>query len=225
MQVPDSLRGLKELLQECEARVLAFDIDDTIARSGPGFMRGLLGAFGNPENLTAEAMWAKYGRNPVPYWDMEAVERWCTERLDSPELHEGFSMVEGASEALQKIETHIPIGLFLTIRSESLRTVTRDWLRRYEFPVAPLEMLPIGIVHNDGLAFKAMVLEYLYPEVVGIVDDRKELLSALSPAYEGLVFLYGHSDTADTRAGVICCPAWDDVLFRVREIFTEPSRC
>lgn len=223
--ISESMKALKALLKECGSRCLALDIDDTISHTGPGYMKVLQEQFGNSTGLSPHAMWAQYGRTPVPGWDMEAIEAWIMANLTSSELHNGFMPIEGAQTALEQIEQYIPIGLYLTIREESLRWATRDWVRKHQFPTVPIEMVPRGIDHESGLAWKAMALEFLYPEVAGIIDDRIEMLSALSPGYKGIVFLFGHQEVVNVHSGAIPCPAWEDVLFRVREVFAEPSRC
>jgi len=213
--ITESIQTLKSTLQDADARVLAIDIDDTISATGPQYIGKIQQAFGNPEGLSPIAMWEKYGRGDVPYWNMEEVRNWCLNHIEDPKFHLDCHAIQGAVMALGYIdEFFLKIGLYLTIRTEPLRSCTDEWLRTYDFPIAPLVMMPSSFPHRHGMIWKARVLEYLYPEVVGIVDDRAELLGALSPSYQGTVFLYRHDETEYLRA--VACPTWDHVCRRVR---------
>ena len=70
-----------------------------------------------------------------------------------------------------------------------------------------------------GNKWKAKVLEYLYPEVLGIVDDNPNLVKNLSKSYKGTIFLYDHTETERKDIKVVPCRYWNQVLIEVKKQF------
>ncbi len=221
MRIPKSALLLKEALKHTGRRVIGSDIDDTIASAGVGYFSNLQRVFGNPECLSAHQMWEKYGRNPVPYWNMEQVDAWCIDNIDSESLHFELSPMPDSRDNLRKVTDHIDLGLYLTARHEVLFDATLRWLRHHGYPRASIVLAPNEIPHAKTLDWKARVLEYLYPEVVGIIEDRDTLAEALSPEYQGAIFLLGHS--GHTSKAVVPCLTWHDVPVQVQKYLTKEN--
>ncbi len=94
--------------------------------------------------------------------------------------------------------------LYITIRPEGVLEGTKNWLKTHSFPLAPVICRPNDIAHSDGNEWKAKILEKLYPQVLGIIDDNAKLLQFLSPSYKGKVFLYDHNDNLKFPFAVAC---------------------
>jgi len=126
---------------------------------------------------------------------------------------------ENANHIVQKINQIIPIVAYVTARPKTIKDVTKQWLKKYNFPHAPIIMSPDSIKIEGRSEWKAKVIETLFPEVVGIIDDNPEFLGFLSKDYQGTIFLYDNVEFEKSLSHIIPCPTWDGVYKEVRQRF------
>ena len=216
---------LKESLVKSGIAGICLDIDDTIAAANVFFARKYHSSFGNPENLSPEEIIAKYRyvRN-VPYWQDPIKQHIMEEGFWLGE-HVSFSTpTSQAKEAVLEIDKTIPISLYLTGRPYRFYNQTCEWLNQYEFPQRRMIMEPersllerLNVV--DGNEWKARLLEFLFPEIVGTIDDNSDIAKLISPNYKGLIFLYSHNSSYSNKYNVIPCPTWEDTKMEINKIF------
>ena len=216
----EAVLKLKEELKENGMSGLALDIDETLSDTGPHWWNHML-KFHVPGNLTHQELLEKYGFiEYVPDWQTEEAREYIGKALESNGFNEAIPLLHESNKMVQKLKTIVPIVVYITARLESVRQGTKNWLAKHEFPKAPIILRP-GKLGIHGLetknAWKAGVLKYLYPEVIGIVDDNPGLAQELSnEKYEGKLFLYGPQvkkiDPKDYPFQVILSPDWNHVI-------------
>lgn len=195
---------------------LALDIDDTLSWTCREWVDYLHTTFGNPENLSPQEFVDKYRLvQRAPYFAREEVLVRIREMCFDPAFHDSLAVIEDALPALQNIEKVIPIGAYLTARPESMRECTQRWLEAHNFPEAELIMCPDERPFGTASEWKAKLLEELYPNIIGIIDDNPALLTHLAQSYEGAVFLYNHDASEVNHLSAIVCSGWDDVALKV----------
>lgn len=67
------------------------------------------------------------------------------------------------------------------------------------------------------MKWKADTLAYLYPQVIGLIDDTLDIFSFSPSSYQGAIFLYGKTNYPLSVLTVIPCKTWDDVYMKVTE--------
>jgi len=200
---------------------VAVDIDETLSWTIGYWIQEMQKKFGNPENLTVKEMVEKYRYTQnVPYWQHSEALAWVDEKINSNETQENLPLIEGSSEYLNKINKIIPIVAYITIRPNRVLAGTKNWLKKHRFPEAPIICRPDEIVHGNGNEWKAKMLEKLYPNVLGIIDDNAKLLAFLSKNYQGKVFLYDHSSHYDFSFAV-ACKNWGKVYEEIKKHFKK----
>lgn len=214
----DEVIELKKELTKKEIWGLALDIDETLAWTNGYWMEQLQHKFGNPEGLSVFQMIDKYRyTHHIPYYQTEEALQWMDEQRGSNELQELLPLIENANTIVQKINKIIPIVVYITVRPESVISGTKNWLQKHNFPEAPIIARSPNIFHLDGSKWKATILEKLYPEVQGIIDDNPSLVEHLSSNYKGTVYLYDNLKSEKNNIHVISCKTWDDVLVRIKK--------
>ncbi|MCX6797824.1 MAG: hypothetical protein NTX66_01210 [Candidatus Falkowbacteria bacterium] len=200
---------------------LAVDIDETLSWTIGHWVEKMMAKFGNPENLSVKEIIEKYRYTQnVPYWQSQEALAWMMAKVNSNDVQKELPLIEEASICLERINKLIPIAAYLTIRPETVLAGTKHWLDKHNFPVAPIICRPITVDHNDGNKWKAGVLEKLYPQVAGIIDDNPKLLNFLSADYRGKIFLYDHHDNFG-RTNVIPCRNWLEVYKNIKNVFSN----
>lgn len=206
-------------MQSRGARGLALDIDETLADSNSHWFDHMI-AFHPLEGVHKKEIVERYKfMEHVPGWDnQEAIDR-MTGLMHSNEFNETVPLIEDAYHVVNTIQQSIPIAAYITARPATIRTGTEKWLLKNGFPKAPLIMRPTTteVSKPDGLyrnSWKANILQFLYPEVLGIVDDNLGLAHELVELkYPGTLYLYGPQTEAFTETeNVILCPTWKSVL-------------
>lgn len=195
---------------------LALDIDETLSNTSIYWFKTLSELFGNPESLTTNEIIEKYRYTQnVPYWQIPEALEWMESARNSNEIQERILLIENAHNVVQKINLVLPIKAYITARPSSVADGTKRWLTKHNFPEAKLITRPDVIPSQDGNIWKSKVLEDLYPEIVGIVDDNPGLADRLGADYRGVVFLYDNITHTRTDIDVIPCKTWDDVYSSV----------
>lgn len=217
----ETLKQFKDKLIQKGVSGLTVDIDETLSWTIGAWVKQLQLKFGNPENLSVEEIIAKYRYSyNVPYWQTPEAFTWMEEQRNSNEFQETLPVIEGAHDALWEVSGIVPILAYLTIRPESVLKGTRNWLQRHNFPKAEVLLRPAKITHGEGNQWKAKTLEYLYPEVTGIIDDNPSLPDLLSERYLGKIYLYDNNHYQRQNIRVAACKTWGDILTQVKQDYS-----
>jgi len=214
----------KQLKEELRARGvvgIALDIDDTLGDSNLSWFSNLL-SFKNIEGETAESLIKKHAHvEEVADWNTPEAFEFMGELIHSSEFNEAIPLIGNANHVVNEINKKVPIVAYITARPAMVAEATKRWLRRHGLPEAPLIMRPPTIeVSKDDLEkrnqWKSKLLNYLYPEVRGIVDDNLGLVDELADLnYQGTHYLYGKA--LDKQAPhLVVCPTWEDVAKSVK---------
>lgn len=207
---------LKRKLKSEGIKGLALDIDDTLSLSIDNLVNEFFQKLGNPENLTAETLIKKYGHtNNVPYWQNEKDIRIIKEINNSIGFHKKLPLIKNANKIVQEINKTVPIVAYITARPVSIAQATTYWLKKHNFPYAPVISRPKNVKNEDGGKWKAKVLRCLYPEILGIVDDNCKLPFYLGEKYKGTVYLYGGLRVKEKNINITHCKNWIEVADKV----------
>lgn len=211
---------LKESLKEQGIKGLALDIDETLSDTGPHWWNHML-KFHVPDGLTYEELLEQYEFiEHVPGWQTEEAKKYINNLLESDEFNDTIPLLHESNKMIQKLNAIVPIVAYISARPESIQKATENWLTKNGFPKMPV-ILRQGNRGIHGLEtkniWKASVLKYLYPEVIGIVDDNPGLAKELEDEkYEGKLLLYGPQtkeiNPKDYSFPIIISPDWSHVI-------------
>lgn len=209
---------LKKRLKDANTQGLALDIDETLSFTIGYMIERLIEGLGNPENLTVEEIIKKYKHtDKIPYWQNEKAKQILERIRNSNEIQENLPLIKNSGNMVNKIDKIIPILAYITVRPKIIYEGTKVWLEKNNFPKAVVVTKPDRVSRTDGNRWKAKVLEYLYPEVLGIVDDNPELSKHLSKNYKGTVFLYNNIEILNKDIRVIPCKDWKTVWLNIEK--------
>jgi hypothetical protein len=201
---------------------LALDIDETLSYTIGYWVSEMQRLFGNPENLSVEEMVAKYRYTQnVPYWQTPQALAWAEAHRNSNDIQTKLSMIKDANKYVKKINAIVPIVAYISIRPDTVIDGTQTWLDVYDFPKAPIICRPSRIPSESGSEWKARVLEKMYPEVRGIIDDNNSVLKFLEKDYCGILFLYDHKKPVSSPFNTIHCEDWPTVYASVKRVFRK----
>lgn len=210
--------ALKKRLQKDKIQGLALDIDETLSFTIGYMVEKLMEGLGNPENLTVEEIIKKYKHtDKIPYWQGEKADVILESIRNSNEVQGNLPLINNSGDTVNKINKIVQIVAYITVRPKVIYEGTKRWLQKNSFPEANLVTKPDKILRKGGNEWKAKVLEYLYPEVLGIVDDNPDLAKYLSKNYKGTVFLYNNTEILNKDIRVISCKDWKTVLLNVEK--------
>ena len=198
---------------------IGVDIDETLAFTALHWMTELQRLFGNPENLSPQGIIDKYiyAQN-VPYWQTEEALKWMEEKRHSNEFQKNLPLIENSNHFLNKISKIIPISAYITIRPEVVREGTEHWLMKHGFPKAPIILKPNSVLFREGNKWKAKVIEDLFPNLVGFIDDNLNLVNSFSNKYKGIIFFYNKKEIK-SDLNLIQCKDWEQVYKEVKQVF------
>lgn len=210
--------ALKRKLKLAGVKGLSLDIDETLSFTIKYMVENLIEKFGNPEKLTAQEIFEKYRHTDnIPYWQSEEAKKILDEIVHSNEIQKDLPLVENSNKMVLEINKIIPIVAYITVRPKKNINGTKFWLKKHGFPEAAIIAKPKNINRKVGNKWKAKVLEYLYPEIVGIVDDNSNLQDFFKKGYDGVNYLYGGEKVRRTDINVIECENWETVAKKVKE--------
>lgn len=215
------LYELKQKLIKENIQGIAMDIDETLSWTMGYWLKDMQRLFGNPENLSVEEMEAKYKyAQNVPYWQSEEITEWIIEQCFSDELQKELPLIKGADKAVDQIHRIMPVVAYITVRPDSVINGTKYWLKKHGFPKAPIIAKPRYVYKSEGNAWKADVLNYLSPEIKGIVDDNPGLVENLPDSYTGKVFIYNAHTVPNGDKRAVACKDWNSVVDKIKEFKT-----
>lgn len=209
--------AFKKQLEDSGTKGLVIDLDETLSWTVYYMAGELAKLYGNPENLSVEELCARMLAHDVPFWNLEEIRKWGLQALESEEMTEGYPIIKGSDKAIEKIDHVIPVVGYLTLRQTSIRDATKRWLKKHGFPDVPVITRPNNLKLEEGMKWKADTLAYLYPHVIGSIDDTLDIFNYLSSSYKGTIFLYGQTDYPKSTLNIIPCKTWDDVYKKVVE--------
>ncbi len=208
--------ALKTSLQSVGKKGLALDIDETLSITRDSYFAALMEQIANPENLTVAELVKKYMYSwNVPYWNTAEAEALRASLIVNEDHHANVALIHGADKAIQEIGKHVEIVAYITARPDVLRVVTEAWIAKHHLPKAPVILKPDYATDNN--AWKAAVLDFLYPEVNGIIDDNPGLPARLPVDYLGTIYVYENAYTEETSLDVVNCPDWESVISQVKK--------
>lgn len=196
---------------------IALDIDETLSWTIGWWVEKMQEIFGNPEKLTVPQLIKKYRyTNNVPYWQSEEALKWMEDQRTSNSLQEQLPLIADANKIANEINKRIPIVAYITTRPDSVISGTYAWLEKHGFPKAPVIARPRYVEASKGNMWKADVLNYLYPQVAGIIDDNPGLVDHMSAEYKGTIYLYDNTEHARTDIKVVPCANWQEVKEKIK---------
>lgn len=136
---------------------------------------------------------------------------------NSDKLHEALPLIENSNLIVQKINKVVPIVAYITTRPQSVIQGTKKWLKKHNFPQKQIISRPTKVTHSEGNKWKARVLEILFPQIIGIIEDNAGLVKNLSGKYKGIVYLYNNVYYERKDINVILCKTWNDVLSQIEK--------
>ncbi len=218
----EATKKLKEKLLSEKRIGIALDIDDTLAATNEIFFKVLYEKFGNPENLSVEEGLNKYSiTHNVPYWQTDEVKKFMVDVRRSTDINISIPPTKDSVSAIKEISKEIECLCYLTARPESLRKLTEEWLRKNNFPDIPVIMRPDEIDDAHITIWKGPILEYLYPSVIGIIDDNPGFAKTVSPEYKGTLFLYNNKKIPDIHIKTLPGKTWSDVINNIKNHVTK----
>lgn len=209
--------AFKKQLADRGTKGLVIDLDETLSWTIHYMAGELAKLYGNPQNLSVEELRERIIAHDIPFWKLEDVRKWGVQALESEEMTEEYSIIEGSDKAVEKIDHVIPVAGYLTLRQTSIRAATKRWLNKHGFPDVPVITRPDDLKLEEGMKWKADTLAYLYPQVIGLIDDTLDIFNYLPSSYKGTIFLYGKADYPESDLNIIPCKTWDDVYKKVIE--------
>jgi len=196
---------------------LVLDLDETLSYTIGYWIEQLQKKFGNPEHLSVKKMVDKYRyAQNVSYWQTSTALEWMENAREDNKIQESLSLIDSANYFVNKINSIIPIVGYLTTRPRTVMPGTLKWLAKNNFPEVKVLARPSEISSSEGDSWKAVVLNFLYPEVQGIIDDKSFIAESLPPDYKGIFFLYNSHTTKQKNIKVIPCKTWFDVYTQVK---------
>lgn len=202
-------------------RWLALDIDETLSGTVWYMVKDMQKLFWNPENLSAPKIVEKYRyAQKVPYWQSEKITNWIEKKICSNAMQTKLPVIPWAKAFVAKIHKIIPIAAYITVRPLKVLEGTKKRLKDNGFPSAPIIMKPDAIPREQWNTRKAEVLQTLYPQIQGIIDDNDGLLKELKKNYMWTVFVYDHDKLTKghTYKNAFACKTWKDVYQKVKEV-------
>lgn len=209
----------KSKLRKANKSGIVLDIDETLSWTIGHWVGEMQLLFGNPEGLTVKELIKKYRYTQhVPYWQTKEAVNWMVDAIYSNELQERLPLIEDANLFVQRINKIVPVVGYVTVRPVDVIPGTKRWLKKHKFPDVEVIAKPKNIKRLDGNKWKAGVINDLYPEVVGIIDDNPSLVQCLPEGYKGTVYLYDYDNKESLREDikVYTCKTWKDVHTKVK---------
>ena len=202
---------------------LGVDIDETLSWTAGHWVKEMQELFGNPENLSIQEMIDKYEyMQNVPYWKTEEASKWMNEKIHSNDFHKNLPLIENSNHFLNKITKIIPIAAYITMRPKSVDKGTMYWLKKHNFPKAPIISKPLDLPIGERSKWKAKIIEGLYPKVVGIIDDSPSVITSLSKDYKGVIFFY-NKKKIESKLNVIQCKDWPTIYKEVERFIKNSN--
>ena len=217
-------------VDECKRQLIragwACDIDNTVSATAEAFfdrMDGLFPRSEGDEDLSVRELIQKYVNDErVPTWQSPEARAASKTIISDPGFYRDLPPIEGSDAVLRRFAEALPFTCFITARPDTVADETRTWLES-RFPTLPLITKPDSVDSSRNNEWKARLLEALYPQVRGIVDDDPRLVKHLSPGYEGTVIIFGTSGVEYEHVEAYACLTWKDVEEKLEELMASST--
>jgi hypothetical protein len=219
---------IKERLASKGSFGLAVDVDETLSFTLNYWFHEMARVFGNPEGLEISELIKKYRYfQNVPYWQTSETYEQAVKLTYDNELQKKLAVIGEADKYLPGLHLKYPVLVYLTTRPVEVISGTRDWLKLHGFPEAEIICRPATVHFDDAHPWKAEVLEFLAPNITGLIDDNYEVLKYLQPNYQGNLFFYSLAKLPDKFPEISAnfkihfCPNWSTVVDEVTKTYLK----
>jgi len=219
------LSKIKKRLNMEGKQGMALDIDDTLSQTSNFWVEQLNLKFGNSENLGVQELIAKYKwTQSVPSWQTTQAFAFTEKLRSNNRMQERIPLIEGSNSSVQKIHNTFPFISYITARPVSALKGTQKWLLKHNFPKLEIIARPFRIqnahnIHKEQNKWKAELLNSLYPEIMGIVDDNPEFVDCLPKSYKGTIFLYSNKSYENNYIDICQCKTWNEIADQIENKF------
>lgn len=218
MKIDKEIINFKKYLIKNNLKGLALDIDETLSDTSHGWAEKFFQDIGNPENISSQDFSKKYRTiESAPYFQNQASKDLIESLAISPSAYLNLKIIEGSNHTVDQINKIIPIIAYITVRPSCVADATTQWIKKNGFPKVPIITRPENIALKDGSIWKARVLEHLFPQVIGIIDDSPSLVDNLNSNYQGKIFLYRNTNIIRKDINVVASPSWTSILDKIKD--------
>jgi len=213
----------KKYLQDNFITGIALDIDDTLSQTKKYWFEYFSRIIGNPEKLTSDEFCQKYPLiQDAPYFQTQEAKELIFELSNSSQVYRDLEIIDNSLNSVNKINQTIPVVAYITMRPHNSILATQDWLNKHNFPKARLISRPDSLSIDSINNWKADILQELYPNIIGIVDDSVNVINQLPSTYQGKIYWY-NSDTKNYRTdiNIVTCANWESVIEQVQKDFSS----
>ncbi len=202
----------------------ACDIDGILTNTPQHSIKKVMDKFGNPERLSPEEMFKKYGygTEPTPtYWNKEKVHTFLYQILFNNEEQRIIPVKLGVPQIIWSIHQHrVPFVAYITGRPVDVLEGTKGFLSDHGYPDLPIIARPNTVPFNFIEEWKSSILHDMFPSILGIVDDSMRLSETIHYEYKGTVYLVTERNFVSNKTCVVHCPSMSE-LFKCfeKEIF------
>jgi len=218
----DYYARIKDSLVTSGVSGLSLDLDDTLADTNVYWAQHFISELGNPEGLDTYGIIKKYRYvKDVPYWDNSITDPWITKNHLSDNEKTRLPIMFNSINWIQEIQKTIPFSIYLTGRPQNTIDGTQKWINSKGLPDLPILAQPNKKVLEkmnllDGNEWKTKVLEYLFPEIKGTIDDNLKLAEATTKNYQGTIYLFSQDVGTIVSRNVVCCPSGEDLIKEIK---------
>ena len=208
-----AIRRLKHELRRIGVPGIALDVDEVQLDITRTRFEEMATLHGTPANVTWDELRYQYRYiEDVPHWQNPAARATADGWRDSVIAHTNLPALPGAVASARRLHRLVPVYAHITNRPGTMAGVTAADLQSHGFPDAQVICRPDGVASDPK--WKAAVLRYLSPYVIGIVDDRPDFVSELPAGYPGSIYVFGRfaTQTDTSHPAVRVTPTWDDVI-------------
>jgi hypothetical protein len=218
MEIDKNTQQFKKQLKKQNVRGLALDIDNVLSDTQVDIFNIMYTQFGSSNGMRVEELKIKYRYiQNVPIWQSKEAKQYLKNLVLSDQFYINIATIKDADRIVQKINKISPILCYITTRPNRVIPATKKWLKKNNFPEAPIIARPDDLELPLRGKWKAKVLEYLSPEISSIIDDDPEIVNYLPETYKGTIYLYNHPSPPETKIKVIPCKMWKDVYSKIKK--------
>lgn len=213
------IRKFKKQLKNRKTQGVALDIDNVLSDTQVDIFNIMYTQFGSSNGIKVEELRIKYRYiQNVPDWQNREAKQYLKDLILSDQFYVNIATIKDADRIVEKTNKIAPILCYITTRPNKVIPVTKKWLKKYNFPKAPIISRPDNLALNQRGKWKAKVLDCLYPEIDSIIDDDPEIADYLPETYKGKIYLYNHPNPPQTKINVIHCKTWKDVCSEITKL-------
>lgn len=191
---------------------LILDIDDTLAETAFTAMSIMREEFKHPDPVWE--LLTKYEQpGNVPEWQTIEAQEFLLRTMQSEEFLLNLPRVPDSLEVIDKLSKDFPVELYMTSRFAKLEGLTKDWLKKNNFPTKNIIFVEPT---NSGDAWKLRYLSKLGDENKIFIDNYLPSFGTNIETYKGkLIWLNRYNKTTDSK--VISLSTWKSIYDYLRQ--------